>query len=79
MTHNPKLAVICTLSAMALFGLIDNFMRLAAETGGLWQFHLIRSVVALVVLGMAAMVLRITLRPHKATMVLGRSADVQPA
>lgn len=74
MTHNPKLAVICTLSAMALFGLIDNFMRLAAETGGLWQFHFIRSAIALALLLAAALILRLRLRPHLPGAVIGRTA-----
>lgn len=43
-------AALLVTGGMALFGLIDNFMRLAAETGGLWQFHLLRSAVALAVL-----------------------------
>ena len=73
MTHSPKLAVICTLLAMTLFGLIDNFMRLAAETGGLWQFHLIRSVVALGVLMGAALVMRVSLRPQRPRWVVGRT------
>jgi drug/metabolite transporter (DMT)-like permease len=71
--HNPKLAVICTLSAMALFGLIDNFMRLAAQTGGLWQFHFLRSVIALGVLFIVAIFLKISLRPKRPAKVLGRT------
>ncbi|WP_296425224.1 DMT family transporter [Yoonia sp.] len=67
------MAVILVLGAMALFGLIDNFMRLAAETGGLWQFHLLRSAVALVVLFPMALVLRIRLRPLRPLHVAGRS------
>jgi drug/metabolite transporter (DMT)-like permease len=71
--QNPKLAVVYTLSAMALFGLIDNFMRLAAETGGLWQFHLMRSVIALGILVIAAAFLKIGLRPKRPAHVLGRT------
>lgn len=56
------IAVACSLSAMALFGLIDNFIRLAADTGSLWQFHLIRSMVALTLLWVVARVLGIGLR-----------------
>ena len=71
--QNSKLAVAYTLSAMALFGLIDNFMRLVAETGGLWQFHLMRSVTALGILVIAAAVLKIELRPKRPARVLGRT------
>ena len=63
--HNPKIAVVYTLSAMALFGVIDNFMRLAAETGGLWQFQLLRSLIALAVLFIVAAFLKIGLRPQR--------------
>lgn len=73
MTHNPKLAVICTLSAMALFGLIDNFMRLAADAGGLWQFHMIRSIIALGLLLAVAAVMKIGLRPRRPAKVFGRT------
>lgn len=60
--HQTGIAVACSLCAMALFGLIDNFMRLAAETGSLWQFHLLRSVVALGLLFGFAAVMRLRLR-----------------
>ncbi|MEJ6397266.1 DMT family transporter [Yoonia sp. 208BN28-4] len=69
----PGLAVICALSAMMLFGLIDNFMRLAAETGGLWQFHLLRSAIALVCLAAIAGVMRFSLWPKRPLRVALRS------
>jgi drug/metabolite transporter (DMT)-like permease len=50
-------------AAMALFGLIDNFMRLAAEAGGLWQFHFLRGVLAVAILVPVALVLGLRLRP----------------
>lgn len=50
----PARAAVLVVSGMALFGLIDNFMRLAAEEGGLWQFHFLRAAVALGVLGPVA-------------------------
>lgn len=71
--NRPGLAIPLVLVAMALFGLIDNFIRLAAATGGLWQFHLLRSVVALIVLGVVAAILRVRLRPLSARRVLARS------
>ncbi|MEL6572345.1 MAG: DMT family transporter [Pseudomonadota bacterium] len=44
------LAVICSILAMAVFGLVDNFIGLAAETASLWQFHFLRSALALILL-----------------------------
>ncbi len=45
--QNPLRAAIVMICAMAVIGVIDNFIiRLAGEIG-LWQFHLIRSLMAL--------------------------------
>lgn len=71
--NRPGVAAACALFAMALFGLIDNFMRLAAETGGLWQFHLLRSVIAVVLLLLFAWFMGINMRPNRPRNVLGRS------
>jgi drug/metabolite transporter (DMT)-like permease len=71
--NRPVLAAALVLGAMGLFGLIDNFMRLAAETGGLWQFHLLRAALALAILLPLARLWRITLRPQRPSRVLARS------
>lgn len=71
--NRPVLAAVLVLSAMAMFGLIDNFMRLAAETGGLWQFHLLRALVALVLIVLAARIMRIPLTARRPGRVLVRS------
>lgn len=62
---NHSAAVACALSAMAVFGLIDNLMRIGTATGGLWQFHLLRSVLALLLLWAAAMAWGIALWPKR--------------
>jgi drug/metabolite transporter (DMT)-like permease len=61
------------LLAMALLGLIDNFVRLIAAQGGLWQFHLVRALIALPVLLTAALALRLRLRPLRPWPVILRS------
>ena len=61
------------LVTMSLFGLIDNFVRAAAVDGGLWQYHFLRSAVALAVLLPLAAVLRVSLRPQSPGRVLGRT------
>ena len=71
--NRPGIAVVAVLGAMGLFGLIDNFMRLAAQTGGLWQFHFLRAVVALVLLVVVARFAGTSLRPKRPLNVLGRS------
>lgn len=70
---NRAQAAALVLVSMGLFGLIDNFMRLAAADGGLWQYHLLRSVVALAVLVPLAAVMRISLRPLRPRIVLART------
>jgi len=72
-TSRPVAAALLVLGAMGLFGLIDNFMRLAAETGGLWQFHFLRAVVALAILIPLAPLLGVSLRPRAPGRVLLRS------
>lgn len=69
----PWAAAGLVLGAMALFGLIDNFMRLAAETGGLWQFHFLRAVVALLILFPVAWAMRLRLWPRSTGRVFLRS------
>jgi drug/metabolite transporter (DMT)-like permease len=71
--NNRAQAAGLVLVSMGLFGLIDNFMRLAAADGGLWQYHLLRSVVALAVLLPLAAILRISLRPIHPGRVLART------
>jgi drug/metabolite transporter (DMT)-like permease len=70
----PALAAALVVGGMALFGLIDNFMRLAAEDGGLWQFHLLRAGIALGLLLPAAWWWGVRLRPARPGRVLLRSA-----
>lgn len=72
-TSRTLTAALLVLGSMALFGLIDNFMRLAAETGGLWQFHFLRAVAALAILVPLALVLGKPLRPRLPGRVLLRS------
>ncbi|WP_210527138.1 DMT family transporter [Rubellimicrobium arenae] len=61
--NRPAQAAALVVGAMALFGLIDNFMRLAAEEGGLWQFHFLRGLIALAILLPAAWLWGVRLRP----------------
>jgi drug/metabolite transporter (DMT)-like permease len=72
-TTRPWAAAGLVLGAMALFGLIDNFMRLAAETGGLWQFHFLRAVVALAILVPVAWAMGLRLWPRQPGRVFLRS------
>ena len=44
--HRPATAATSVVAAMTLIALIDNFVARIAELGGIWQFHLIRSAMA---------------------------------
>lgn len=54
-------------------GLIDNFVRLIAVDAGLWQFHAVRAVMALAIMGGMAALGWATIRPKRTLAVLGRS------
>lgn len=72
--NRPLLAAALVLASMMLFGLIDNFVRLAAAEAGVWQFHFLRAALALAILVPVAAVARVRLRPRRWRAVLGRSA-----
>jgi drug/metabolite transporter (DMT)-like permease len=57
-----------------LIGFTDNYVRVIAAEAGLWQFHLTRSLMALPMLGLAAWVLGMRLRPVRLRAVIARSA-----
>ncbi len=53
------------LGGMAVLGITDNFVRLISDAAGLWQFHLLRSAMALPMLALAAAALGLALRPRR--------------
>lgn len=57
-----------------VIGFTDNFVRVIAEDGGLWQFHATRMVMALAILAAAAPFLGFDLRPRRPGAVAVRSA-----
>ncbi len=65
-------ALIC--GGMMLLGITDNFVRLISDQAGLWQFHLMRSAMAVPMIALAALVLGLALRPRNLGAVAGRSA-----
>jgi len=72
-SHRPLLAATCVVAAMALLGLSDNLVVLVAEDAGLWQFHLVRSAMALPLIALVALVYRVSLRPQRVVAVVLRS------
>lgn len=58
----------------AVIGFTDNYVRVIAAEAGLWQFHAIRSAMALALVALLAVPLRLRLRPVNLRAVLARSA-----
>ncbi len=69
----PGIAALCAIAGMAVLGLTDNFVPYISERGSLWQFHMLRSVMACGILGVIVMLGFGALRPNRPMAVLGRS------
>ena len=69
-------AAIMVLAAMAVLGLVDNFVTRIAEAHGLWQFHVVRSALVLPLLAVGAFALGLRLRPRRWGAVAARSGFV---
>lgn len=67
-------AAMAILGYAVLIGFTDNFVRIIATDGGLWQFHFLRSCIAAVLFGLAALPLALRLRPRDFPAVALRSA-----
>ena len=67
------MAAMSVLAGMATLGLTDNFVPYLSERGSLWQFHLLRSLMALATLWLIAALGFGILRPKRPWAVLGRS------
>lgn len=67
------MAAISVLAGMATLGLTDNFVPYISERGSLWQFHMLRSLMAFAVLGVVVALGFGVLRPRRPIAVIGRS------
>lgn len=73
-TQNNTLAAAGFIAIYAfIIGFTDNFVVVIAENAGLWQFHLTRTCMALVLLALAAPVFGLRLRPVNLPAVAARS------
>ena len=70
----PTRAALSVLAGMATLGLSDNFLLHVTEDGSLWQFHLLRSVIALAVMIVVTMFGIGVIWPKRPWAVLARSA-----
>lgn len=69
----PGLAAASILGGMFVLGITDNFVPYITETGSLWQFHMVRGVLAVFLLAGVAAVGIGVIRPLSWRAVLGRS------
>ncbi len=76
MTATPDRTLTAALAILAyalLIGFTDNFVRVIAAEAGLWQFHAVRAAMALALLGLAALLVGLDLRPLRPRAVVARS------
>ncbi|MDG1069736.1 MAG: DMT family transporter [Sulfitobacter sp.] len=69
----PGLAALSILGGMFTLGITDNFVPYISETGSLWQFHMLRGAMAVVLLALVAGLGFGVIRPVSWRAVLGRS------
>jgi drug/metabolite transporter (DMT)-like permease len=69
----PGVAAVSVLAGMFSLGLTDNFVPYISERGSLWQFHMVRSVMGLAILGGIVLLGLGVWRPQRAMAVIGRS------
>lgn len=71
--EKPLAAAGSVLAAMAVIAFVDSLVAGVAEVAGLWQFHLIRALFALPLIGLAARLSGQRLRPRNLRAVALRS------
>lgn len=72
-TAAPTTAALAILAGMMTLGLTDNFVPYVTEAGSLWQFHLLRGLMALAMMGVVAAVGLGQMRPKRIGAVAARS------
>ena len=61
------------VTGMAILGIIDNFMKFIAVEISLWQFHFVRSLIAVPVIVLFGLLVDWDLKPKRLWPVLGRN------
>lgn len=77
MTDTPNRTLAAFGAVLIYAGVIaytDNYVRVIARDGGLWQFHASRTAMAFAILALVALPLGLRLRPRRPRAVLARSA-----
>lgn len=66
-------AAAAVLGYATLIGYTDNYVRVIAEEAGLWQFHAVRTLMALPLFALGALLFGMRLRPLNLRAVVARS------
>ena len=61
------------LAGMLILAIVDNYVRFIASNIGLWQFHFIRSIIAMLLMIIFAALFRQSLKPKKFWLVILRT------
>ncbi|MCY4209192.1 MAG: DMT family transporter [Roseovarius sp.] len=69
-------AAMLAMASTALLSFIDNFIVVVLETHGLWQFHLVRSLIAMPLIAFMALMFKQRIRPVNLKLLSARSAFV---
>ncbi len=72
-TLRPGMAAVSVLGGMFVLGIVDNFVPFISETGSLWQFHMLRGLMAVALLAALAALGVGVIWPVNWRAVLGRS------
>lgn len=75
----PLSAAAAMIAAMTIIGLIDNFVVTIAESHGLWQFHIVRTALALPLIAVLGALGLGTIRPNRTWAVCLRSSLIATA
>lgn len=76
MDNRPVAAAVSILGAMAVIGFIDSFVVVIAAEAGVWQFHFVRSLMALPMILVVGWMGLGHVRPVNRAGVIGRSATL---
>ena len=61
------------LAGMLILAIVDNYVRLIASDIGLWQFHLVRSIIAILLMIIFMKLFREALKPKNFCLVIIRT------
>lgn len=74
--NRVALAAVVVFASMSAVAWVDTFFILIAEVAGLWQFHLLRALIALPIMVIASKLTGIMILPRRVVPVMARAVAV---